>query len=405
MLITLCFNRQTFIYTFALVSARMKKGETSASGVATLIGFLTALIVVYMLIMPANEREQLLGTIDGGNDGGISQPSSDSVLSSVVGTLISGNQSRSDHSLPVLRLEDRKNANVLLRARNIELSGGFFSRASNIFLFSLKSPEEFTASALTLDVPVHDGKLRIVLNNVTIFDKFVDSSNPPSIIFDASILRKDNVLILSVSARGLFFWRPQNFVVKEAVVIGDRIDVSARSSDAVVSIPSGEFYGVRSGILSFFVNCVQSQVESLYLSVNNHTVFSGSPSCGGSLVVDVSRDVLLSGRNVISATTSRGSIVLSDGRFVLSVVANAGFKDSFVLNTGESSKSRFLELTFPSSDEKIFRWIVNSHDERVVVRSRVFRKDITLYTSEGPNTVRIIPEDSVTITKLEVRVQ
>src|SRR3989338_7670751 len=111
----------------------MMADKTNTGGpAATLVGILTLMFIFYILLLPADERRDLLDT-----NNSTTTESERVLLNETPGHLTSSQKSVFDHLIPNIYLSESRNAAVLANENPFTVRNGRFSQARKIIQFSI----------------------------------------------------------------------------------------------------------------------------------------------------------------------------------------------------------------------------------------------------------------------------
>src|SRR3972149_2800212 len=150
------------------MSPRSKKAQ-SPSPAAVLVVIIAAIMVLYVLVLPPDVREDLLNdgksTSGSGADGQSgSSAAGAALLSEKVGRLTALSDDTIEHELPSLRIFDTTQAQVVKEINSIYVKRSIMSMQRANLSFTL-DPSTSSDVKLAFNVKVADGRLFISLNN------------------------------------------------------------------------------------------------------------------------------------------------------------------------------------------------------------------------------------------------
>src|SRR3989344_3260617 len=140
---------------------------------ATLVGILTLMFIFYILLLPADERKDLLDT---SNQTG-TLLSERVLLNETPGHLTSSQKSVFDHLLPNIYLSESRSSAILANENPFTVHNGWFSEQRKIMQFSIPNLDNTPSVILSFQAPERHGNLVIALNGQILFDGPVSTQN------------------------------------------------------------------------------------------------------------------------------------------------------------------------------------------------------------------------------------
>ncbi len=288
---------------------RVSRRGQSASGAAVVIIIITVLIIMYILFLPPEDRAALLGeesngVVPGGPSGSVS-----TLFSKNVGRLYPPGDNMIEHTLPSFLVFTVTNANELKRTDSIYVKNSAFGDdiGEMIFFFDPKTMDD---AKLSFNVKKHDGRLMIRLNDYDVFDSEVTESSPQPIKLPKEYLLSKNRLVFLVSEPGAAFWRINEYELENLLVSAKVTDYSAASSEQHFSISKSEYEKLEGATLEFLPDCPPREEGLVQILINSRVVYTSYPDCGIKTRIEVSKDFLKSGDNILVANTNSGSFLM-----------------------------------------------------------------------------------------------
>lgn len=294
----------------------MRKAQ-SAAGAAGLVALLAVFIVLYMLLLPPQERADLLGeqsTTGTGTGAKTGLPTGAFTINKTALTASPGRIeylkfSSYDHPLPAVNLYTTTSAKILAKEESLYVKNGIFDFLSRNITFNVKDLEYTDNVLLSANTEKAQGRLRIYLNNVVIYD---GNANPlPVINIDKELLQAINTILFEVSPVGWKFWTTNEFTLTKFQVTADVMDVSEQTSKTSFIVTDTEKFNLEKATLRFFPDCNPSDVGKLRIYFNNENIYSSIPDCSQLNQLDLSPDLMSSGTNDITFKTDKGYYTIS----------------------------------------------------------------------------------------------
>ncbi|MFO8016622.1 MAG: hypothetical protein R6U32_05950 [Candidatus Woesearchaeota archaeon] len=296
---------------------RSKKGQPSGlsgASAAVLVGVIAALIVIYILMIPPEDRAELLDentTADSGGGTSLSGPNSTLLVESP-GRLDYISQKEVEHTLPSVNLYTTTDAVVLQSRQSIYVKNAWFDKSKVNLTFSIPEIEHTEDILLSFNVKNRRGRLIMKLNGNEIVNNEFNSANAEPIKLPKRLLEDHNTLEIMVSGVGWKFWRTNEYILENIKITADVTDVSTRESELVFQVTGTEKNNLDRVFVKFFPDCDIKEVGPLEIVLNNNRIYSSVPDCGILRPLEVSPHLLLSGENKLKFSTTEGSYLIDN---------------------------------------------------------------------------------------------
>lgn len=386
---------------------RFRRAQMSGTGAAVLVLIIAALIVLYVLFLPPDVREELLEGESASRATG--QAGQEVLLLESPGRLDYITQGTIEHSMPSLQLYSTTNAALLNIVPSLYIKNGWFDNLEENVTFTLDDPELTGNVIFAFNTKVHKGRLQIRFNGNVIFDKEVTTLNVEPIPIPNDALRRKNVLTFSVSDVSWKFWGTNEYAIEDLTITGDITDISTQQSSVVFLVTATEKNNLEKAAVRFFADCNPAKVGILSVYLNDHNIMSSVPDCGMLRPIEVSPTLLVGGENKLSFRTTKGAYLIDH----ISVVSNLKkishptyyFELSpVVFDEVVANRVRLgLYLEFSNDiDQKRVDIYVNGHPRAVDTRDRLVRIGIDPFINEGNNVIELRPRSTLDIVNMRV---
>lgn len=401
------------------------KGQ--GSGAATLVAIITLLIVLYILFIPPESREELLGL----NSSSTSTSSSSSTSSyvhynktlslsceGVPGRVDYLSQKEIEHNIAVTTVMTKTSASIIKDVGAIYVKDALFSSKEENVSFGINDVGNTKNILLSFVVKKAGGRLIISLNDNEIFNSEVVGENVEPIVLPREFLMGKNVLVFKTSNPGLVFWRTNEFVLEGVKVTADITDVDARESNNVFLVGSSEKNNLDKSSIRFIVDkCGSEDSGRLYVTLNGFDIFKGIPDLNTPLKFEFDGGRLFSGENTLGFRVDSGCYLLD--RIVLTSTLKEAFQPfcSFDLSDSEYNditagrENVNLSIKFGISTDSQGVQIINEGSVLVNNNARSFYTRglsqgwiINSYVERGSNTIKIVPKNKMDINKVEATI-
>jgi len=393
----------------------MNKSKRGQSGVnaAILVAIITGIIILYMIFISPEHREEILDE-DGGNGGPTSSKDNITLLSETIGTLELISR-LDDRDIPNIYLIETVNSKVLDTINPVYVRNGWFDKKIKVVNFYIDDLENTDNVVLTFSAPKRKGVLTIALNNYMIFEYDIQTLNVQPIELPKDLLKKENLLEFSVSGVGMAFWRTNEYSLENIKIIGDITDKSRQESKNIFSLTTAQYQNLKEAEIKFIPYCSRaSEVGILNLYINNRNIYSAVPVCEDLVKQDIPLSVLNAGENKVVFKTEKGSYSIEQIKVELEPKEKKAYiVHYFEINSTtyddilDDDKNVYLTIEFVDEDtDKKAELNVNDHLYMINIKEddeeKTFERNINNWIEEGSNFVKITPKIKLEIVRLEV---
>ncbi len=382
-----------------------RKAQASGSGAAALVIVIASFILVYLLLIPSQDREKILE--DGKKDVSLVKAK---VVGSVLlderpGTVTKLKESEFEHNIPSFNLFIEKEASVLKRVDSVFVeSSGTSSRAIPFFVDG-KAEE----GKLTFSVNEHKGKLSVKFNGDELFRGEVNKLVEP-ISLDS--IGKENLLEFSVDTPPAWkFWEKGFYDIRNAQVVAtvENLENKEAVSTFFMTKDEADKSNLEEAYLKYLVDCRVSEAEKLSVTLNGKLISSRIPDCGSVEKTFIDPSEFVAGKNELRFSIEGGKYLV-DRIFVKTKlkkpVAPIYFFD---VNSTQFKKistndlNASILLKFVDDGERKNAIIdLNGHRMFVNTRQAAYSKNVDEFVVEGSNSLRVEPETTLYILNLNV---
>ncbi|HLD88718.1 MAG TPA: hypothetical protein VI894_00780 [Candidatus Nanoarchaeia archaeon] len=399
---------------FRLKITKNKRGQ-DATNAATLVAILAALIILYLMFLPPQTREELLFPNKTTNKTATAtqETEANTLLKESPGRLSYLGQNEYEHTLPSFTLYRTISAKELKSENPFVARTGWFDKKTKNISFSIADFANTENIALSFVAPEHEGNLIIRLNSNTVFESAVESLNVEPINLPKELLGKSNTLEFSVSGVGWQFWKTNQYAIKNLKITADITDVSRQESRNLFTATATEKFNLEKSTLRFVPNCRENDVGILDININTYNVFSAVPDCGIANRLEVPTGIIDSGENRITFKTNKGSYLIDQISITNKLkeqpstvyyfeisqkqfddIQNSRQKANFTISFVESDKDKEAAIT------------INGHSLGISQKkneySRIIEKS---WLNSGTNYIKIEPKATLDVVSLIIRLQ
>jgi hypothetical protein len=326
----------------------MKRGQ--ASSAAALLALLGVFILLYLLVIPPDYRNELLGDSPGSNG---KTPSSDKPGKLTYNqTVFTGNPGRLDyqkfkaydHPLPSVNLYSTTRSSQSNIGESVFVKNGIMEKKSANLTFRV--PDNARDAVLSFSINPNrnsNGVLTVRLNGDIIFSRQASGTINPMQI---SNLQSQNNLDFEVSGVGYRFWTTNEYEVQDINLAYDTVDESTQKSKNTFMVTESEKFNLEKATLTFYPDCSARNVGRLHVLLNSEEVFSAVPDCGYVNRIELSPGNFDVGMNRISFEAEEGNYLIDQINVHTELESLIYPTYYFDLDT-----QFFTDVTKPSDDE------------------------------------------------------
>jgi hypothetical protein len=380
-----------------------KRGQ--AANIATLISLIALFMILYILLLPQEARDDLLQNENGQKDY-LSEEGIEVLFSKEIGDVSPLVQSRGVvHTIAGANLFSNLENEIVTLAKEIVVSKGIIGENSQEFDFELPSPQDVKKVELYMIVEESIGSLIVDLNGRTIFNSQADTQE--LIELPLGLLQEINTLTFRSSSPGGNFWRTNINRLRD-LRLRKQLEIENKVSKRTLSIPASEIKDLEKALMSFSVFCNQDETEILEVYINNKLIYSDVPFCNLKRVeMEVDNSFINSGANNLEFR-SEGDYVLEEIEWRSLLKGERASEYAFNVDENyndvrRGSRDVLLIFDFPLSDEqKIFDVYINENKFEVNTFESSYLLTISDYLERGSNLIRLRPRNSFEIIDMRV---
>ncbi|MFH1324207.1 MAG: hypothetical protein ABIH64_03095 [Nanoarchaeota archaeon] len=389
----------------------MRKAQGGLNA-AVLVAIIAAVIVIYILFLPTEDRKDLLEDTSGSSGTSSSSPDSISLLSENVGRLDPVGNVK-DKDIPNVMIFETTNSKVLEDLNPISIRNGWFDKRSKTVQVTLDNYENIDNVALSFSAPKRQGILSITFNGNLLYEYDINNINIEPIKIKKSLLQKDNELEFSVSGVGTKFWSTNEYALEDVKIIGDITDLSRQESKNTFTLTDTEYQNLEKTTMKFIPYCTSSaNVGVLDVFVNDRNIFSAVPVCNDRYSQEIPLSALSAGQNKIIFKTSKGSYSIEQVKLSFTEKDTPEAVYYFEVNSTTIKKitdndyDAFLRLRFVDEENtKRADLNINDHLMRIDQTKKLYEKNINSWLEEGNNFIKITPKTTLDISEINVELE
>lgn len=383
----------------------MRKAATNA---AVLIAVISALIILYILFLPSEDRLDIIGENASDRDFG---PDSEDVLLEDTGVVMEHfSEDEIEHTLPSVTLYSTTTATVLKEVASFYVKRSLFSEQTYDIDFSVDDPSQAKNTLLSFAVRKAKGNLIIALNGEQLWSGPIEKVNADPIRVPESSLTERNTLTFSVSHPGAAFWRTNEYLIENFKVTSDLVDSSSQKARLDFVVGKEEAGNIEKATLRFLPECENNRVGVLDVVINQRTVYSSVPDCGVPRPLTFDPKLIIEGENSLEFRSAKGRYLIDQIKITTELEDIPSFTYFFDVDADQFDdirdrrKTANLTLFFTDDQEDKAAEIVINGRKTFMTRHDDFEWSLILdrYLEQGSNSLKIIPDTRLEVRRLQV---
>lgn len=302
----------------------MRRGQTHRTSAPLVILLIGLVLILYVLFLPPEMREEILSGTPGGQQGGGYPPGynpgypgarGEIILQKFIGTVTPLGAGSVEHAIPTATVYTAINTEEIKFIDSMLVKRSAFTRQEGQLSFRA-DPSLGRNYLLTFNVDEAKGPLIVSLNGNIIFERFVTSRSPEPIRLPQEFIEAENTVTFTTISPGWAFWDANRYRLRNVLVSGDILDFSGATASQHFTITPDEHEQVEKGVLELIPQCDPRQGGRLSVQLNGQMLYAGLPDCGVPMSVDIPRDLLRPGDNSVTFISNRGSYLVERVRVV-----------------------------------------------------------------------------------------
>ena len=336
------------------------KKAIDAGGAANLLIIIALVLVLYILFLPPESREELLGDNISGSTGSELEELANVLLLETVGTVDYIPNEYDEHDISNIYLSAQTNAEVLDQFNAFIIKRGWFVKNDKVLNFKIDDVDNTDNVILSLSASNIGEVLHIFVNGEEIYEGIFESLTPAPITIKTDLLQETNFLEFKLDGVGVAFWKTNRYDFNNVEIIGDVTDISGQEGEESFILTEEEYGNLQEAKLNFIPYCSNVQdVGKLTVKLNYNTVFSAIPICEDYYEQTFSKEILKEGENKISFMTSKGSYTIEQ----IEITTEAE-EDNSVIYYFEINETQYQEIEDEEKDCMLFLEFVDNEEDK-----------------------------------------
>jgi hypothetical protein len=423
----------------------MKRGQSSGGPVATLILIIGGAFLLYLILLPAEERKALTGFEENVSSetnclddcsntyddckydcstsscrencledyrncrydcGKKEKIQIRNLLAESPGIVYPFEKDTIEQDFNSIKLFSNVKTETIFLASKITISKSLFKNDYKSFTFDLDDLESVETISLFFNVLQSKGSLIIELNGKEVYNGEISSDVLP-IQLPKSYLKGHNLLELSTSS---YVLGSSLYELKDIQII-KKFKVENKKESRSFILSSTEKDNIQKATLKYFINCMSLNKEgTLKVSLNNKIISMYMIVCdAGEIDTDVDKSYLITGKNTLTFEIDEGDYVIEQLQLVKKIEKSYYPKYYFSIDEDELNdiKDGILDVKMKldlkdDKNTKRTTFLINNNRAYMDTTKDKFEDDISDLVIEGENYIRIVPKDEFEIINLAI---
>ncbi len=390
----------------------MKKGQSSGVEISIFITLLALFILVYVILIPPEQRAELLDdTVISDDDYAEIGDYETVLLSESPGEVHSYQTNYQTNNLESMHLFSEVETSTENIISALTISRTILKDNYKEILFDIDDLELLEKVQLFFLITEADGELTILLNDKLIFEGQLTSNQLPIELSKNYLKKGENTIRLSVNSPGWSIFSANAYVMEDVSLVWEILE---KDNEASRNFYIDSDVDVKKGTLKYFVTCNTVTDEgTLTISFNGQEVFDDRVFCSYLDEREITLDdrYYVAGTNTLDFTVDTGNYNLEEIKVETELEESSYPKYSFDIdsNTYEEvvsgDKEVIVKFTFSGSGTKKASVSVQENQFSFDTSSSSYTKDISSMIDNGANSIKIVPKTSFEIDSLLVYVR
>ncbi|MDD4878348.1 MAG: hypothetical protein PHO02_04920 [Candidatus Nanoarchaeia archaeon] len=389
---------------------KSRKGE-GAVEISTFIVLMALFIILYIVLLPPGERDEILGeTSSAASAGEVAVAEGSKVLlSESPGQVFAYSKNINTFNLEPVHLYLKDETTQTPLVKSLSVSRNLIKDNFKNVLFTIDNMDKVSSAKLFLVVAEGRNRLTIKLNDRIVYQGALTSEQLP-IDLPKEYLQKNNKLTFSTDLPPMSeFYKSTYYLLQDIKLIKtETVEQTETARSFFVDSTAGT---VRKATLGYIVNCnAQEPRGQLSIKLNNNLVSKDTIFCDfhGEIKLPLAIEKLSSeGRNRLVFSIDKGDYSLDMASVKIETGKSTYPSYTFDINSDDynaidgGSKKLFLKFKFRDSGRKKASVSVQESEFSFDTSASEYSKDISAMVDNGANYVKIVPREDFEIVNMK----
>ena len=392
-----------------MISTRKKKkGEANASNVAVVVFLIAVFLAIYILLLPAEDRQKLL---EGENEtiiddaGRVVNSGEVLLLEQQPGFLKPSESEKVMHRIDPVNLFAKDEPRISDVATSINIEKSAFGENSRRLSFNSEDLNNIERATLFFNVVNGEGNLIINLNGVEIF--FGKAEGLENVNLPIDLLKSSNNIEFKVSGPGWNIFGENEYRLRD-LKVRQNFNVENTKEKRGFVLSAGE---KGDGLLMYKLFCNSAGKNArLIINLNNKEISNEVLTCrSASREVEVDAKDMNIGNNNLEFKIDEGDYLLNEIKIEVNAEEGGGveyrfnIKDDEFFEIEDGGREVKLEMEFSDKERHMLTINVNGDEISVDSEERLTIVDISRLIDEGNNKIKINPGNEVELLNLRIK--
>ena len=385
-----------------------KQGQTSGLEVSILIVLMALFIGAYVILLPPEDRSGLLGELKEGATAAEEPEAKNVLLSESPGTVQGYKKNIQEAKLEPMHLYVKDETTTQTLVKSLTVSKTVIKDNYKNVLFSIDNPSDLRSAKIALMITESKGNILIKLNGYQIYEGRLTAADMP-LTLPKEYIKEKNVLDLSAESPGWKIFSSNYYLIKDFNLIKETTTKKTKASRSF-SVDTTD-NTIKKASLEYFINCNKASKGELTITLNGKQMFQDEVFCE---YLDKRTLTLTSaylngeGKNTLGFEINEGDYNIDELKLKMTLEKSTHPSYTFELSSDNYDKIQagklkaHLKITFPTESRKKATIFLNNKQFTMDLANREYKRDISELLKLGTNTLRVEPQETFEITKLQV---
>lgn len=375
--------------------------------VATFLLFFALFLVLYALLLPAEQKEKLFNITTPENVSTVSSSSGKILLSKSIGNLHPFEEKEETHDIDSIKLFTKEDSKIESLASSLYVSRTFLSNKKQTINFKIN--ENIEGLNLLFNIIGSSGNLIISLNDNLVYNGKLNNIDLP-LDLPTSYLKANNVLVFESSSVGWLILSKNFYELKDMNLIKKFVTENVKERRSL-TITSSEKDTIEKSTLSFFANCLSEENGFLKVSMNRRLIYSSFIVCDAKQKnIDIKPDLISIGFNDLQFEIDKGDYILENIQMINKLKQQIQDYTFFVESKDydkikDDNKDAILRIDFSDDSRKRAYVYINGNSFDLDTTDEKYEKNVDTHIRNGENTFKIVPKNSFEIINLRIALE
>lgn len=378
----------------------LKRGQTSGLEVSVLIILMALFIGGYVILLPPEDRIQLLGESKAGSNISGEPEAKNILLSESPGVIQGYKKNIQEAKLEPMHLYIKDETTTQTLVKSLTVSKTIIKDNYKNVLFSIDNPADLKSAKIAFMVAESKGDIMIRLNGYTIYEGRITAADMP-INLPKEYIGEKNVLELSSKSPGWKIFSSNYYLIKDFNLIKETATKKTKATRSF-SLDATD-NKVTKASLGYFINCNKASKGDLTITLNDKQIFQDEVFCEylDKRELTLTKEYLNNeGKNTLGFEINEGDYNIDELK--LKMTLEKSTHPSYAFDVSSDKLKTILKITFPTESSNKLTVFLNDKQFAVDTTNREYKRDVSGLVKLGTNTLRLKPQETLEITKLQV---